>query len=264
MAKAKKTATKPAKKKASKVKPAVKAVKTPAKAKKVAKKLTKPAKNKKEPVAAKPTPAPVKKGAKVAKASKEKEIPVEVKAKPVQVVKPLAKAAPNTGKPVETLRAPQTVPKPAPPQLNIFPIPNQRPIAHKKASPAQQDERTRYSEDELKEFETLIHKKLEKARDEYRILKDTLNRTNDEGTDATSGGNTKVLEDGAETAEKENLSQLAARQQKYITNLENALVRIKNGTYGICSVTGKLIPKERLIAVPHTTQSIEAKMMQTD
>ena len=62
----------------------------------------------------------------------------------------------------------------------------------------------------------------------------------------------------------ENLSQLAARQQKYITNLENALVRIKNGTYGICSVTGKLISKERLIAVPHTTQSIEAKLMQQD
>ena len=67
-----------------------------------------------------------------------------------------------------------------------------------------------------------------------------------------------------EWAKKENLSLLAARQQKYITNLENALVRIKNGTYGICSVTGKLISKERLIAVPHTTQSIEAKMMQQD
>jgi len=63
---------------------------------------------------------------------------------------------------------------------------------------------------------------------------------------------------------RKNLSQLAARQQKYIMNLENALVRIKNGTYGICTVTGKLIPKERLIAVPHTTQSIEAKMMQQD
>ncbi|MEO5975606.1 MAG: TraR/DksA C4-type zinc finger protein [Chryseolinea sp.] len=130
--------------------------------------------------------------------------------------------------------------------------------------PSSGDERTRYSEDELNEFASLIHKKLNKAKDEYRILKETLNRNNDEGTDATSGGNTKVLEDGAETAEKENLSQLAARQQKYIMNLENALVRIKNGTYGICSVTGKLIPKERLIAVPHTTQSIEAKMMQQD
>ncbi|HEY3402014.1 MAG TPA: TraR/DksA C4-type zinc finger protein [Ohtaekwangia sp.] len=138
-------------------------------------------------------------------------------------------------------------------------------MAHKQTKPASSgDERTRYSDEELKEFESLINRKLDKAREEYKILKETLNRNNDEGTDATSGGNTKVLEDGAETAEKENLSQLAARQQKYITNLENALVRIKNGTYGICSVTGKLIPKERLIAVPHTTQSIEAKMMQQD
>ncbi|QOI98819.1 MAG: TraR/DksA C4-type zinc finger protein [Flammeovirgaceae bacterium] len=137
-------------------------------------------------------------------------------------------------------------------------------MAHKPAKSLTPEDKTRYSDEELKEFENLINEKLEKARSEYRILKETLNRNNDEGTDATSGGNTKVLEDGAETAEKENLSQLAARQQKYITNLENALVRIKNGTYGICSVTGKLIPKERLIAVPHTTQSIEAKMMQTE
>ena len=70
----------------------------------------------------------------------------------------------------------------------------------------------------------------------------------------------KVLEDGAETIEKESLSQLAARQQKFINNLENALIRIKNSTYGICKVTGKLIPKERLKAVPHTMLSIEAKL----
>lgn len=151
-----------------------------------------------------------------------------------------------------------------PPQLNIFPALTQRPIAHKPAKAAAPSDKSRYNEAELKEFETLINGKLEKARSEFKILKETLNRNNDEGTDSTSGGNTKVLEDGAETAEKENLSQLAARQLKYITNLENALIRIKNGTYGICSVTGKLIPKERLIAVPHTTQSIEAKMMQTD
>jgi RNA polymerase-binding transcription factor DksA len=172
--------------------------------------------------------------------------------------------------PKATTQAPKTEPAPAPKplhssQLNFFQMPNQRPVAHKPAKPTSTpDDKTRYSEDELKEFEALIIKKLDKAKEEYRILKDTLNRNNDEGTDATSGGNTKVLEDGAETAEKENLSQLAARQQKYITNLENALVRIKNGTYGICSVTGKLIPKERLIAVPHTTQSIEAKLMQQD
>src|SRR5688500_4118021 len=144
-------------------------------------------------------------------------------------------------------------------------MPNPRPVAHKPTKPiTTPDDKTRYSDVELSEFEQLINRKLEKAKEQYRILKDTLNRNNDEGTDATSGGNTKVLEDGAETAEKENQSQLAARQQKYITNLENALVRIKNGTYGICSVTGKLISKERLIAVPDTTQSIEAKLMQQD
>lgn len=124
-----------------------------------------------------------------------------------------------------------------------------------------QEDKTRYSDQELKEFEDLINEKLEKARAEFRILKETLNKSNDEGTDSTAG-NTKVLEDGADTAEKENLSQLAARQQKFINNLENALIRIKNGTYGICSVTGKLISKERLRAVPHTTQSIEAKLSQ--
>lgn len=149
-------------------------------------------------------------------------------------------------------------------QLVNFPIVNQRPIAHKPAKATAIDDRTRYSDEELKEFEVMILAKLAKAREEFKILKDTLTRNNDEGTDATSGGNTKVLEDGAETAEKENLGQQAARQQKFITNLENALVRIKNGTYGICSVTGKLISKERLIAVPHTTQSIEAKMMKKD
>jgi RNA polymerase-binding transcription factor DksA len=160
-------------------------------------------------------------------------------------------------------KSPVTMPKPQL-QLNIFPALTQRPIAHKPAKSSTPDDKTRYSDDELKDFETLIKGKLEKSREEFRILKETLNRNNDAGTDSTSGGNTKVLEDGAETAEKENLSQLAARQLKYITNLENALVRIKNRTYGICTVTGKLIPKERLIAVPHTTQSIEAKMMQQD
>lgn len=197
-------------------------------------------------------PKKVEKVEKAAPLRKAEAARVEKTEKTVSVTSPVKTATPVAA-------------KPAPPQLNIFPVPNQRPIAHKaKVSSPSTDNRTRYSDEELKEFETLINRKLDKAREEYKILKDTLNRNNDEGTDATSGGNTKVLEDGAETAEKENLSQLAARQQKYITNLENALIRIKNGTYGICSVTGKLIPKERLIAVPHTTQSIEAKMMKQD
>jgi len=120
-------------------------------------------------------------------------------------------------------------------------------------------EKLRYTDRELKQFEKLINEKLEKANNELNYIKESLSRRNDSGTDNTSG-NTKVLEDGADTAEKENLSQLAARQQKFITSLENALVRIKNGTYGICIDTGKLIQKERLKAVPHTMHSIEAKL----
>lgn len=275
MAKNKKSAAKPAKKSSVKAKPAAKTQKAaaPAKAAKTAVKKTvaKKAAPKKpvEKVVAKKKVEP-KKAVKPVK-KEAASTPKATAPKPVEKVeKKLEKGAPKPGVKTVTVtgesqKAATAAAKPGPPQLNIFPVPNQRPIAHKPVkAPTSADDRTRYSEEELKEFEALINKKLDKAREEYKILKDTLNRNNDEGTDATSGGNTKVLEDGAETAEKENLSQLAARQQKYITNLENALVRIKNGTYGICSVTGKLIPKERLIAVPHTTQSIEAKMMQQD
>ena len=120
-------------------------------------------------------------------------------------------------------------------------------------------EKQGYSNSELKEFEDLINLKLEKARKELNNLKATLSKDDDSGTDATSAY-AKILEDGADTAEKESMSQLAARQQKFINNLENALIRIKNGTYGICVDTGKLIPKERLRAVPHTMQCIEAKL----
>jgi len=253
---------------AKSIKKAKSAKKAPKKAKKVVKKAVKAKK------AAKKAPKAKKmaKKASVKKAAPKKNEPKKVVAKkaikkvaPAQEVKPMRRAAtptiPQVGKKKDNPISP--LPK-TPPQLNIFPALTQRPIAHKPAKPSPPSGKTKYNDGELKEFETLINEKLDKARREFKILKETLNRNNDEGTDSTSGGNTKVLEDGAETAEKENLSQLAARQLKYITNLENALVRIKNGTYGICSVTGKLIPKERLIAVPHTTQSIEAKMMQTD
>ena len=87
----------------------------------------------------------------------------------------------------------------------------------------------------------------------------SLVRKNLSGTDSTQGA-LKTLEDGADTMEKESLSQLAGRQQKFIINLEKALIRIKNGTYGICKDSGKLIDKKRLMAVPHATQSIEAKL----
>lgn len=216
--------------------------------------------------ASKAKPSAKAKPAKV-KAAKPKKVEKPKAVKKVEPAKPVAKkveAKPIKGKKVVAEGKSPLDPTNPNLQLNIFPIINQRPIAHKQKGGVVNDDKTRYSDEELKWFEDLITKKMNKAKDEFKILKDTLNRTNDEGTDSTSGGNTKVLEDGAETAEKENLSQLAARQLKYITNLENALVRIKNRTYGICTVTGKLIPKDRLIAVPHTTQSIEAKMMKKD
>lgn len=121
------------------------------------------------------------------------------------------------------------------------------------------EEKTAYSPDELKEFEEIILQKLSVAKEELNSLKQTLSKSNDSGTDNTAS-TSKLLEDGADTLERESLSQLAGRQQKFIINLENALVRIKNGTYGVCVDTGKLIAKERLKAVPHTMHSIEAKL----
>jgi RNA polymerase-binding transcription factor len=121
------------------------------------------------------------------------------------------------------------------------------------------ENRTRYSDEELVEFEILIKEKIEKAQNELNILKQSLKRSHESGTGDTNI-TSKVLEDGAETSQKESMNELAARQQKFINNLSNALIRIKNGTYGICKVTGKLIPKERLRAVPHTMLSIEAKL----
>jgi DnaK suppressor protein len=122
-----------------------------------------------------------------------------------------------------------------------------------------QEVKTAYSQEELKEFEVIIHQKLSSAKEELTSLKESLSKKNDSGTDYTAS-TSKLLEDGADTLERENLSQLAARQQKFVINLENALIRIKNGTYGVCVDTGKLISKERLKAVPHTMHSIEAKL----
>ena len=120
-------------------------------------------------------------------------------------------------------------------------------------------EKNKYSASELVEFEKLILDKMENAQKELDFIKESLLRSNLSGTDSTQGA-LKTLEDGADTMEKESLSQLAGRQQKFISNLEKALIRIKNGTYGICKDSGKLIDKKRLRAVPHATQSIEAKL----
>ncbi|MGB3587735.1 MAG: TraR/DksA C4-type zinc finger protein [Tunicatimonas sp.] len=125
----------------------------------------------------------------------------------------------------------------------------------------QQHEKMRYSDEELQEFEKIIDTKLGKAKEELDNIKQSLSRIHDNGTDTTVG-TSKLLEDGADTLEKESLSQLAARQQKFIIQLESAKARIKNRTYGICIDTGNLISKERLRAVPHTRHSIEAKLKQ--
>ena len=277
MATKKKSSTKPAKK-AKKAKTVAKSRK-PVSAKKVVAKKSKPASTAKKAKARKVAPKAAPKVTPKAAASKATgQKTVAPKAAPKKVAPKvdkkvaLKKAAPGSRKSIQpaqeapTPQASSAAKIAAAAQLNFFQMPNQRPMAHKPAKPSStSQDKTRYSEEELPGIPGIDKQKSWRKRvRNIRSLKETLNRNNDEGTDATSGGNTKVLEDGAETAEKENLSQLAARQQKYITNLENALVRIKNGTYGICSVTGKLISKERLIAVPHTTQSIEAKLMQQD
>lgn len=119
-------------------------------------------------------------------------------------------------------------------------------------------EKTRYSDEELQEFKTLILAKLEKATVEYERLRENI--TNLDGNDIADTSPTfKVLEEGANTLNKEAVGQLAQRQMKFIQNLQAALVRIENKTYGVCRKTGKLIPKERLRAVPHATLSVEAK-----
>lgn len=123
------------------------------------------------------------------------------------------------------------------------------------------DTRTRYSDAELKEFKELILKKLAEAQKDFELLKSTLSHKDDHGTDDTSP-TFKLLEDGSDVLSKEETAHLASRQEKFIQNLQNALIRIENKTYGICRATGKLISKERLRSVPHATLAIEAKLEQ--
>lgn len=119
-------------------------------------------------------------------------------------------------------------------------------------------EKTRYTDEESQEFKELILKKLDKAQKDYELLK--ANVMNSDGNDTADTSPTfKVLEEGASTLGKEEAGQLAQRQMKFIQHLQAPLIRIENKTYGICRQTGKLIPKERLMAVPHATLSVEAK-----
>jgi DnaK suppressor protein len=122
-------------------------------------------------------------------------------------------------------------------------------------------EKTRYSDEELQEFRNIIQKKLDEAREGLKLLTEAYTTQNANDTNDTSPS-FKILEEGSQVLSKEENSQLAARQQKFIRDLENALIRIENKSYGVCRVTGKLISKERLRSVPHATLSIEAKLQQ--
>lgn len=271
------------KKKNTKVKPAAK---KPAAKKPVAKKATKPAKKAapKKPVAKKPAakkPAPKKAAPKKAvakKAAAKKPVakkPVAKKPvapKPVAPKKPVAKAAPVKPAPAKPapvakksepkpVRMPEKNPVLPPMPPPIIPAISKSPLAPTAKITHEDPNKTRYSDSELNEFREIIETKLEEARRELTLLQAQLTAANEHGTDDTA--NTfKMLEDGSESLAKEEAGQLAGRQKKFIEQLENALIRVENKTYGICRVTGKLIPKERLRAVPHTTQSIEAKINQ--
>jgi DnaK suppressor protein len=121
--------------------------------------------------------------------------------------------------------------------------------------------KNRYTDEELEEFRLIILDKLEKAKEDLKMLTDAYTHANEHDTIDTSP-TFKVLEEGYQVLSKEENSRLAARQQKFINSLENALIRIENKSYGICRVTGQLISKERLRSVPHATLSIDAKLNQ--
>ena len=230
---------------------------------------------------AKPAPA------KAAKATPPAKKAAPAKAAPVKATppaKPVAKApAPKAApaKPVTKPAAPVAAPKPvkketkketkepkapAQPLVTQVVAPNRpvaAPVVKKQTSTLESADKLRYSDEELSEFKELIMKKLDEARKDYDLLKQTLANTDNNGTDDTSPS-FKMIEDGSETLSREETAQLAARQEKFIKHLEDALLRIRNKTYGICRVTGRLISKERLRLVPHATLSIEAKQQMSN
>lgn len=122
-------------------------------------------------------------------------------------------------------------------------------------------EKRRYTDKELERFKNIIIKKMDKAKQDFELLKSAYMNDSNNGTDDTSP-TFKAFEEGSETMSKEANAQLALRQEKFIRDLKNALIRIENKTYGVCRITGKLIKKNRLLVVPHATLSIEAKNMQ--
>ena len=123
------------------------------------------------------------------------------------------------------------------------------------------EDRQKYGDADLQEFKVIIQEKIDKAERDLMLIRESFINDQNNGTDDTSP-TFKAFEEGAETLSKEQNAILAGRQEKFVRDLKNALIRIQNKTYGVCRVTGKLIPKARLLAVPHATLSIEAKNMQ--
>lgn len=242
--------------KKTKLKP--KAVKKTVVKKSTAKKVVVKKSTTKKTVAKKPTAKKVVTKKVVAK----KPVAKKVVTKKVVAKKPVAKKVVAKKPAAKKVVAKKVIPA-APPVVTSRPILFTRPnsVIAKTAKVLPIDNRTRYTDAELKEFKVLLEKKLYEASRDYELLKNTLSHKDDHGTDDTSP-TFKLLEDGSDVLSKEETSHLAARQEKYIQNLKNAQFRIANKTYGICRVTGKLIPKERLRSVPHATLSIDAKLGQ--
>lgn len=216
----------------------------------------------KKVVAKKAAPAPKKaapapKKVEVKKVAITKKIESPKTSSPAKVVKPVATVIKKAPEAIATPVQKQT------PIINktVNPIPIKQTISNVQKKTTSPSDKTRYSDAELKEFKDLIVNKLSDARTELVNLQAQIVNANENGTDDT-GASFKMLEDGSDTLAKEEAANLAARQKKFIEQLEAALIRIENKTYGICRVTGKLIPRERLRAVPHTTQSMEAKLQQ--
>ena len=248
-----KPAAKPAAKKSA-AKPAPKKPVAKAAAKPVAKAPVKAAKPAQKP-AAKPQP----------KAAVKPAVKTETAPKPAPVAaKPSAKPAPvATPKPVKKeskkeAKEPKAPAQPLVTQVSAPMRPVAPPVVKKQVSTLESADKARYSDDELDELKEIIMQKLDEARRDYDMLKQTLANADNNGTDDTSPS-FKMIEDGSETLSREETAQLAGRQEKFIKHLEDALLRIRNKTYGICRVTGRLISKERLRLVPHATLSIEAK-----
>ena len=257
---AKKTA-KPAAKKPAPKKAVAKPVAKKAAPKAAVKPASKPVPHKAAKVAAKPAPKPV------AKPAPAKAVKPEVK-KPEPVAKPVSAIKPTVKQAIQDLK--KEAKKPAPPK-EVKPIKTSvntsvkyqpdftKSVLDKSVEDKPQGPMVRYSDADLVEFKELIQRKHEAAKKELNYLQGLITRKDDQGGDGDDG-RYMTMEDGSVSMEREQLSQMASRQITYIDHLEKALMRIENKTYGICRVTGKLIDKARLRAVPHATLSIEAKM----